>query len=77
MSWMSPSAGDVYASGNTMVGQWKAGGASGFVEPSFSLCEPSSDELDDDSGAARGKDNCGQAVWPMIDQDGGSYLVYL
>lgn len=68
ITWMSPSAGDVYASGDTIVGQWSADEA--VSSPSFSLC--ASDSSDGDDG-----DNCGSEVWPVIGQSDGSYLIYL
>ncbi|EED81495.1 predicted protein [Postia placenta Mad-698-R] len=69
VTWMSPSVGDVFASGDTIVGQWSS--QDGFAQPSFSLCSSSDGDSDD------GGENCGADVWPIVNQDSGSYLIYL
>ncbi|KAH9945579.1 hypothetical protein B0H21DRAFT_822915 [Amylocystis lapponica] len=69
VSWISPSAGDVYASGDTIVGRWSADDA--MVSPSFSLCVSG-------AGGSGGKaKNCGSTVWPVIDHNDGSYMIHL
>ncbi|KZT67683.1 hypothetical protein DAEQUDRAFT_767040 [Daedalea quercina L-15889] len=70
VTWISPSAGDVYKSGDTIVGQWTA--HSSFSSPSFSLCiSGSNGEGNVSSG------NCGSAVWPLVEENGSSNLTHL
>lgn len=69
VTWISPAAGDVYNSGDTIVGQWTANGS--FSSPSFSLCTPGSGSGDGSSA------ECGSAVWPLIEENGGTKMVHL
>ncbi|CCM06338.1 uncharacterized protein FIBRA_08592 [Fibroporia radiculosa] len=68
VTWMSPSAGDVYASGDMIAGRWSVDGTQEYSSPSFRLCPPDAEQA---SGG------CGAAVWPTVEQDGGSYLIYM
>ncbi|PCH33228.1 hypothetical protein WOLCODRAFT_147329 [Wolfiporia cocos MD-104 SS10] len=73
VTWLSPAAGDVYASGDTIVGQWKAADGS-FTSPSFSLCTFNYDEGGREDV---GTQACGSHVWPTISQNDEMYLIYL
>lgn len=90
VTWVSPSDGDSYRSGDTVAGRWKADDT--VVSPSFRLCvhgaqrrsdhEDGSGKDDDDSGEVDKGDEgddvpCGEAVWPTIEQSesDGSYLI--
>ncbi|KAL6300305.1 hypothetical protein BKA93DRAFT_541186 [Sparassis latifolia] len=70
VTWQSPSAGDVYASGDTIVGQWSA--AQSVVSPSFSLCALQAKNVTGPGGGT-----CGSRVWPTVDQSDGSPRIYL
>ncbi|KAH9836622.1 uncharacterized protein C8Q71DRAFT_758844 [Rhodofomes roseus] len=69
VTWVSPSAGVTYKSGDTIVGQWTADGS--FSSPSFSLCTSGSDNSNTPSA------NCGSAVWPIIEKNGDASLIHL
>ena len=83
VTWLSPTFGDVYKSGDTIVGRWTSDDE--VPSPSFRLCVNSikrrsdhhskedGDNEDDDSetGGSRGDDgdeSCGGDVWPAISQ---------
>lgn len=69
VTWVSPAAGDVYKSGDTIVVQWTADGS--FSSPSFSLCTSG-------SGSGGGSSvECGSAVWPIIEENGSTKMVHL
>ena len=87
VTWIKPSNGDDYASGETIVGQWSADKQ--VVSPSFKLCIVSSDarkrsedDVDgggDSSSAGDKGGTCGTSVWPTIqksDSD-GSYTIHM
>ena len=69
VTWISPAAGDVYNSGDTIVGQWTSN--SSFSSPSFSLCTSSS------SGGDGSSAECGSAVWPLVETNGDTKMVHL
>ncbi|KZT09081.1 uncharacterized protein LAESUDRAFT_811141 [Laetiporus sulphureus 93-53] len=84
--WTSPSAGDVYASGDTIVGEWSAEPETdeSWAEPAFSLCDASSEAqtaLEAKNQDSDGQDaldtgqNCGASVYPDVQSDGGSCLI--
>ncbi|CAL1696744.1 unnamed protein product [Somion occarium] len=78
VTWSSPVEGDVYESGQSIIGQWSVTEA--ILSPVFRLCSPSTQETPDpDSGENTGSedDNCGTAVWPAVQQSNGSYEVTL
>ena len=82
VKWLSPSDGDAYVSGDTIVGRWDTDKA--VVSPSFRLCNAGAgvqrrsrhEEDNDDSGGDDGGEagsegddddgSCGEAVWPTI-----------
>ncbi|OBZ79099.1 hypothetical protein A0H81_00284 [Grifola frondosa] len=68
VTWTSPSSGDVYGAGDTIVGQWDADEP--VASPSFRLCTVGPGDSGDE-------DNCGTAVWPTIQQSDGSYSTNL
>ncbi|KAI0762551.1 hypothetical protein C8Q74DRAFT_161759 [Fomes fomentarius] len=84
VTWVSPSDGDSYRSGDTVAGRWKADDT--VVSPSFRLCVHGAQRRSD-HGEGSGKDDndsdegddvpCGEAVWPTIEQSesDGSYLI--
>ncbi|KAI0825251.1 hypothetical protein BC628DRAFT_1410315 [Trametes gibbosa] len=87
VTWISPSDGDTYGSGDTLVGRWSADKA--VVSPSFRICMIDGDSSvssrseddaegsgDDDEGDSSGG-SCGGAVWPTIGQSDGSYFVHM
>jgi hypothetical protein len=82
--WTSPSDGDIFGPGDTIVGKWNASTA--IVSPSFRLCmssEPSEPSEPDTGLVARerksdtGDGSCGSSVWPAVEQSEGSYLISL
>ncbi|KAI0719092.1 hypothetical protein C8T65DRAFT_569636 [Cerioporus squamosus] len=91
VTWLTPSDGDAYTPGDTIVGRWTSDKP--VPSPSFRLCvqAPSrrSDDNDDaseDDGSSEGEnqsDNgdsaCGEDVWPTIEHSDsdGSYLIHL
>lgn len=66
VTWMSPSAGDIYKSGDSVVGQWTS--EDSFSSPSFSLCT---------SGSSDENERCGSSVWPILEKNGESNMVHL
>ena len=87
VTWISPSAGDTFVPGDTIVGQWSA--KKPVVSPSFRLCtaiDPDGATGDDERDARRSEDggedggesSCGQAVWPTVQTaEDGSYLIHM
>ncbi|KAI0638947.1 hypothetical protein C8Q77DRAFT_1151972 [Trametes polyzona] len=84
VTWITPSDGDVYGSGDTIVGRWSADKQ--VVSPSFRICVSGdgskvSSRGEDDPGDGEDGDNdassCGAAVWPTIGQSDGSYFVHM
>lgn len=67
--WVSPTSKTTYASGDTIVGKWKASKA--LVSPSVSLCLAESDASN--GKRASGEDACGKALWPDIVKNGDQY----
>lgn len=87
VTWITPSEGDTFAAGDTLVAQWKAEKA--VVSPSFRLCTALDDsdgrsrsirrEVEDDDDEDESVDgSCGQAVWPTIQHtDDGTYTIHM
>ena len=84
VTWISPSAGDTFEAGDTIVGQWKAEKA--VVSPSFRLCigddvsggKSDAGKRDWEDKEGDGDSSCGQAVWPTIQQvEDGSYMIHM
>ncbi|KIK65960.1 hypothetical protein GYMLUDRAFT_239634 [Collybiopsis luxurians FD-317 M1] len=79
VQWISPSAGDVYGSGDSILAKWIADTA--VVSPAFRLCpgQPQSsfgsrseNQGDDGSG-----ETCGNKVYPTVQQSAGTYSASL
>ncbi|KAH9075658.1 hypothetical protein EDB83DRAFT_2515359 [Lactarius deliciosus] len=60
--WNSPTPGDRFSSGDTIIGKWQTPGK--VVSPSFGLC-------------TAGENHCGATVWPEVKESAGYYLVSL
>ncbi|KAI9437046.1 hypothetical protein H4582DRAFT_378212 [Lactarius indigo] len=60
--WNSPTPGDRFSSGNTIIGKWQT--PEKVVSPSFGLC-------------TAGENHCGATVWPEVKESAGYYLVSL
>ena len=75
ITWISPMRGDVYGSGDTIVGQWNAEKA--VVSPSFRLCMLNSKGTGKRAVGPGG--SCGAAVWPTVQQSqsDGSYVIHM
>ena len=83
ITWLQPAAGDVYASGTDIVGQWLADDS--VDNPSFRLCGYSPQDAEVENGDDDGSDDsegvndasCGSTVQPAVTQnaDDGSYEV--
>src|ERR1700722_13924056 len=71
VTWKSPSDGDIFGPGDTIVGQWEASTA--VVSPSFRLCSATYGLEPDLSTSS--EDSCGSAVWPTVTQTAGSYSI--
>ncbi|RPD81543.1 hypothetical protein L226DRAFT_1005 [Lentinus tigrinus ALCF2SS1-7] len=93
VTWLAPSQGDVYNSGDTIVGRWTSDEP--VPSPSFRLCvtglsrrsddDDNGDDSEDDGsvgGVSQGIDDngsCGGDVWPTIEESDpdGSYLIHM
>jgi hypothetical protein len=76
--WTSPSDGDIFGPGDTIVGKWNA--STEAVSPSFRLCmssEPESGAVARERKGGTDDGSCGSAVWPNVEQSEGSYLISL
>lgn len=77
-TWTSPSPGDVFGPGDTIVGKWTS--AEEIPSPSFRLCMPPNSSTPvraragDDDGHSH---DCGANVWPIIEQTNGTYFISL
>jgi hypothetical protein len=67
ISWASPSAGDIYGPGDTIIARWESDTA--VTSPSFRLCEANS------SAVTNANASCGSAVSPLVHQSAGSYFI--
>ena len=75
VTWLSPLRGDVYGSGDTIIGQWDV--EKPLRSPSFRLCM-----VNDGAGKKRGLGSaevCGAAVRPTVQQSqaDGSYVIHM
>ncbi|TBU48702.1 hypothetical protein BD309DRAFT_1006711 [Dichomitus squalens] len=75
VTWISPSRGDAYGSGNTIVGQWDA--EKPVVSPSIRLCVLNGGGTNKRAAASGG--SCGTAVWPTVHQmqSDGSFVIHI
>ncbi|KZT42725.1 hypothetical protein SISSUDRAFT_1030223 [Sistotremastrum suecicum HHB10207 ss-3] len=79
VDWISPTADDNYAAGDTIKGSWTS--SLDFNSPTFKLCYDggTGQTTSSDSSQANmsGGSSCGQAVTPTVSQDGQTYSVNL
>lgn len=70
VQWNSPSAGDRYSSGDSIVATWSSDSA--VVSPAFKLCqgEPQASDQDDN-------ETCGSKVYSTVQQSSGTYCTSL
>lgn len=70
VQWNSPSAGDRYSPGDSIVATWSSDSA--VVSPTFKLCqgEPQSSDQGDN-------ETCGSKVYPTVQQSSGTYSTSL
>jgi hypothetical protein len=75
VTWISPSKGESFGPGDKILCKWKADKA--VVSPSFQLCIISNDSaLEDDEDTDSDMD-CGETVWPAVEQIGNEYTISL
>ncbi|KAJ3774903.1 hypothetical protein FB446DRAFT_727276 [Lentinula raphanica] len=87
VQWISPSAGDRFGPGDSILGKWTTDTA--VVSPNFKLCpgEPKSSlssRSEAGSGSGTGGDDngssdgaCGSKVYPTVQQSAGTYTISL
>ncbi|KAF5338248.1 hypothetical protein D9758_012870 [Tetrapyrgos nigripes] len=75
VDWISPSAGDAQQPGGTVIAKWKADKT--LVSPSFKLCLGSSQSSVNRRGTSASNGNCGEKVYPTVQQDNGVYSISL
>lgn len=71
VAWLSPSAGDIYGSADTLVAKWTAG--KDTTSPSFRLCM--ADDEDDSTKSRRDSGGCGSQTWPDVSHSGDAYMM--
>ena len=76
VTWISPLRGDVYGSGDTIIGQWDV--ENPVRSPSFRLCMVEGGGVVKKGGPASTK-ACGAAVRPTVQQSqaDGSYVIHM
>ncbi|KAF9074003.1 hypothetical protein BDP27DRAFT_1416691 [Rhodocollybia butyracea] len=76
VTWVSPSAGDIYGPGDSILGKWTCD--SPVVSPAFELCpgQPES-TLSKRSGGDDSTNICGDKVYPTVQQSKGTYEIML
>lgn len=72
VTWISPSPGDSFVPGDTIVGAWNA--TLDITSPSFRLCY---DGTQPSANGTTQNMSCGQSVVPHVDQDGETFSVNL
>ncbi|KAJ3751233.1 hypothetical protein DFH05DRAFT_172092 [Lentinula detonsa] len=78
VQWISPSAGDVFGPGDSIIGKWTTNTA--VVSPNFKVCpgEPrSSLGSRSDGSENESNDSCGSKVYPTVQQSAGTYTISL
>jgi hypothetical protein len=73
VTWVSPSEGDVYGPGDTILGEWNS--PTVVLSPTFRLCF--SNSINDGIGARDTDGGCGVHMSPAVEQSSGSYLILL
>jgi hypothetical protein len=73
VTWVSPSGGDVYGPGDTIVGEWSSPLV--IVSPTFRLCFSSS--IDEGITARDVAGGCGLHMLPDVQTSSGSYVILL
>ncbi|KAH7919963.1 hypothetical protein BV22DRAFT_835345 [Leucogyrophana mollusca] len=74
VTWTRPVQGTIYTPGHFVIGEWTASKA--VISPSFKLCMLPASQSPRRANAAA-KSDCGQAMWPRVEQASGSYVVSL
>jgi hypothetical protein len=77
-TWVSPSKGETYHPGDKITCTWKADKA--VVSPSFQLCmfyDDSALEERSNDGYTDSETDCGETVWPTVEQSGDEYTISL
>lgn len=79
ITWIHPSKDDSFGSGDKILCKWTAENA--VVSPSVQLCMISDDSAIEERGND-GEDtnsdmDCGESVWPSVEQSGGQYTMSL
>jgi hypothetical protein len=73
VTWVSPSDGDVYGPGDTIVGEWCS--PTVVVSPTFRLCF--SNSISDGINTRDAEGGCGSHMSPIVQTSAGSYVVLL
>ncbi|KAL1747353.1 hypothetical protein HDZ31DRAFT_61410 [Schizophyllum fasciatum] len=76
VTWLSPSAGDIYGPADTLVARWTAD--KDLTSPSFRLClaKTEDDNGDDDAIESRSDiGGCGSQTWPDVTHSGGASMM--
>jgi|SRR5882762_984634 len=73
VTWTSPSNGDVFGPGDTIVGKWSSPRV--VLSPTFRLCF--SDSVNNGIGARDPEIGCGLHMSPDVETSGNSYLILL
>ncbi|KAJ4485331.1 hypothetical protein J3R30DRAFT_3696675 [Lentinula aciculospora] len=76
VQWVSPSGGDAFSSGDSILGKWTTDTA--VVSPAFKLCpgDPQS-SLGSRSDSTVDDGSCGSKVYPTVQQSSGTYSISL
>jgi hypothetical protein len=79
VTWVSPSKGESFRPGDKILCKWTADKA--VVSPSFQLCMAPNDstleERSNDSEETDSDMDCGETMWPTVEQTGGEYTISL
>jgi hypothetical protein len=73
VTWISPSEGDVYGPGDTILGEWNS--PTVVLSPTFRLCF--SNSINDGIGARDVEGGCGAHMSPAVENSSGSYWILL
>jgi hypothetical protein len=73
VTWISPSDGDVYGPGDTLIGEWNSPAV--VASPTFRLCLSSS--INDGISTRDDEAGCGSHFSPVVEKSAGSYLILL
>jgi hypothetical protein len=73
VTWVSPSDGDVYGPGDTILGEWISAGV--IASPTFRLCF--SNSIGGGIGTRDAEGGCGSYMSPAVGKSAGTYLILL